>query len=88
MEGFMKYIIVMFNVRSDTMRFYNLIKKFNGFCSIVNTPHSLSRSCGISIKISNNQLNLAKQLISSNNFSSFKGIYEINISNNIPTRIY
>ena len=86
----MKYIIVMFTSRTDTMHFYNLIKKFNGFCSIINTPHSLARSCGISVKISGNQINLAQQIIRNNNLSSFKGIYEINISNNgdIPTRIY
>ena len=86
----MKYLIVMFSVRSDTMRFYNLIKKFNGFCSIINTPHSLSRSCGISVKISNNQLSLARQLIANNTFTTFKGIYEINMTNSkdIPIRIY
>jgi len=86
----MKYIIVMFTSRMDTMRFYSLIKKFNGFCSVINTPHSLARSCGISVKIGGPQINLAQQIIRNNNFSSFKGIYEVNITNNsdIPTRIY
>lgn len=80
----------MFASRTDTMHFYSLIKKFNGFCSIVNTPHSLSRSCGISVKISGSQINIAQQVITSNHFSTFKGIYEINMINNkdIPTRIY
>ena len=79
----------MFTSRSDTMRFYNILKRYNGFCSIINTPHSLSRSCGISVKISPSQVNLAKQIVSSGGFSSFKGIYELNTSNNndIPTRI-
>ena len=86
----MKYIIVMFTSRMDTMRFYSLIKNFKGFYSVINTPHSLARSCGISVKIGAQQINLAQQIIRNNNFSSFKGIYEINISNNgdIPTRIY
>ena len=85
----MKYIIVMFSSRTDTMRFYGLIKKFNGFCSIVNTPHSLSRSCGVSVKISGAQIGIAKQIILNNHFATFKGIYEINMINNkdIPTRI-
>ena len=80
----------MFTSRNDTLHFYNIIKQYNGFCSIINTPHSLSRSCGISVKISNNLLNLAKQLISNNKFTTFKGIYEINqtTQNNIPSRIY
>lgn len=86
----MKYIIVMFSSRNDTMRFYSLIKKYNGFCSVVNTPHSLARSCGISVKISSSQLTIANSLVKNNNFASFKGIYEINMVNNrdIPTRIY
>lgn len=74
--------MVMFNSRTDTMRFYSLIKKFNGFCSIINTPHSLARSCGISVKISGNQVTIAKQIIANNNFNTFNGIYEINIVNN------
>ena len=90
MEVFMKYIMVMFSSRGETMQFYALIKKFNGFCSIINTPHSLARSCGISVKISPNLLEISKQILTNNRLSSFKGIYEINILNNhdIPTRIY
>ena len=90
MEGIMKYFIVIFSARGETLHFYNLLKNFNGFCSIINTPHSLSRSCGISVKISNNQLDQAKQLISNNKFATFKGIYQINTSttNDIPTRIF
>ena len=86
----MKYIIVMFTSRNDTMRFYNIIKKLNGFCSIINTPHSLSRSCGISIKIGTNLINNATQIIKNNNFSSFKGIFEIDLSNSqaLPRKIY
>jgi len=86
----MKYIIVMFNSRNDTMRFYTLIKKFNGFCSIVNTPHSLSRSCGISVKISGTLINFARNIIVNNRFATFKGIYEISVVNNndIATRLY
>ena len=80
----------MFTSRNDTLRFYNLIKQYNGFCSIISTPHTLSRSCGISVKISNTLLNISKQLISNNKFFTFKGIYEINQSppGNIPSRIY
>ena len=80
----------MFTSRNDTLRFYNLIKQYNGFCSIISTPHALSRSCGISVKISNNLLSLSKQLTSNNKFATFKGIYEINQSTpgNIPSRIY
>ena len=86
----MKYIIVMFTSRNETMRFYHIIKNYSGFCSVINTPHSLSRSCGISVKISNNLITTASQIIKSNNFASFKGIYEVNMSSkqDIPSRIF
>ncbi len=86
----MKYVIVMFTSRTDTMRFYSLIKKSNGFCSIINTPHSLSRSCGISIKIGGNLIPMASQIIRNNNFSSFNGIFEIDLNSPqaTPKRIY
>ena len=86
----MKYTIAMFSSRTDTMHFYSLLKNFNGFCSIINTPHSLSRSCGISVKIANNLIPIAKQIISNNKFVSFKGIFELSISNTHenPKRIY
>ena len=84
----MKYIVVMFNSRNDTMRFYSLIKRYNGFCSIINTPHALSRSCGISIKIGNNLIPISSQIVRNNNFSSFKGIFEIDMHTNLAKQLY
>lgn len=86
----MKYILVVFTSRNDTLRFYNIIKKHDTLCSIVSTPHKLSRSCGISVKAQYSLLNLTKQLIFKNQFPTFNGVYEINQStpNNIPSRIY
>ena len=86
----MKYTVVVFNSRNDSMTFYNLIKRHIGFCSIINTPRTVSRACGISIKISGAYINTAIQIISSHRFSTFIGIYEINIVNRreIPNKIY
>ncbi len=86
----MKYIVVVFTSRTDTIHFYDLIKQTSTFCSTINTPRCLARSCGISVKIAGNGINLTKQIISSNKLTSFFGIYEINILNGkeIPTRIY
>ena len=85
----MKYTIVMFSSRSETMKFYNTIKNYPGFYSIINTPHSLSRSCGISVKIPDNQIINCLQIIRNNNFVSFKGIFEIFPNLNIsPKKIF
>ena len=84
----MRYIIVVFSLRNDTLAFYNTVKTKVGFCSIINTPHSLSRSCGISVKIPASGVELSRRIAS--RMSSFKGIYEINNQSNRsqPTRIY
>ena len=84
----MRYIIVVFSIRSDTLTFYNTLKTKVGFCSIVNTPHALSRSCGISVKIPASAIELARQIAS--RINSFKGIYEVNaqLGHTQPIRIY
>ena len=84
----MRYIIVVFSLRNDTLTFYNTIKTKVGFCSIVNTPHTLSRSCGISVKIPTSAIDLSRQIAS--RINSFKGIYEINtqLGRTQPIRIY
>jgi hypothetical protein len=86
----MSYLVVVFSSRNDTIKFYNILKNYSGFASIINTPHSLSRSCGISIKIGNNLLYIAQNILSTNKFLSFKGIFEMNISNQnaLPNKIY
>ena len=47
----MKYTVVVFTSRTDTMKFYNAIKNYGLFCSVINTPRRLSSSCGVSVKI-------------------------------------
>ena len=81
----MKYLVIVFSSRNETMQLYNILKNLNVYCSIINTPRLLSRSCGISVKVLNNNLELIKQLISSNRFSSFKGIFELDYKPNITT---
>ncbi len=86
----MKYIVVTFSSRTDSMSFYNIIKRHSGFCSVVNTPHIVSRACGISIKIPSANITIARNIISSGRFNAFMGIYEIAIVNHreTATKIY
>lgn len=86
----MKYITIMFKSRNDTLKFYNIMKSKGVFCSIINTPRSLSKSCGISVKTNPAGLNIAVQLLRTNNFATFNGIYEIIITPNgdATNRIY
>lgn len=77
----MNYIVVVFRSRNDTQRFYSIIKQSGQFCSIINTPRTLSKSCGISVRISNSAINISQIILSKNSFLSFNGIYSIKIFN-------
>lgn len=86
----MKYTVVAFTARNDTLLFYNIIKKNGNYSAIINTPRSIARSCGMSVKITNGSVNFARQILASGRFPTFFGIYEISIANGkeTPTKIY
>lgn len=75
----MKYTVVVFFSRTDTMKFYNYIKNYGLFCAIINTPRQLSHSCGISTKIDPRLVIYAKTIINKLKLSSFKGIFLVEI---------
>ena len=75
----MKYTLVVFASRQDTMTYYKIIKNFGLFCSIVNTPRKLSTSCGISCKIDTRLVANSIKIIKTNHLHSFKGIFLIEI---------
>ena len=86
----MKYTVVVFSSRSETMQFYNVIKNSGLFCSVINTPRTLSASCGVSTKIDNRLIQPGIMIIHKLNLRTFKGIYEITFQNQkeVATRIY
>lgn len=86
----MKYTVAVFSSRSETMKFYKVIKNYGLFCSIINTPRTLSASCGVSTKIDNRLIQPSIMVIHKLNLRTFKGIYEINLINQkeIATRVY
>lgn len=73
----MNYTFAVFSSRNDTMRFYNQIKNYGLYCSVINTPRSLSTSCGISVKIDKRLINYAPTIIKQLKLFSFKGIFNI-----------
>ena len=74
----MNYTVVVFSVRSDTMKFYNKIKNYGLYCSIINTPRSLASSCGVSVKIDKRLVHYTMGIIKALGLFSFKGVFEIN----------
>ncbi len=86
-EKIMKYTVVVFASRSDTMRFYKIIKNYGLFCSVINTPRSLSSSCGVSVKIDRRLLVYSSSIIKQSNLYSFKGIFDVELINGKETVI-
>ena len=86
----MKYTVVVFSSRSETMQFYKVIKNYGLFCSVINTPRTLSASCGVSTKIDNRLIQPSIMVLHKLHLHTFKGLYEINIINQkeLATRIY
>lgn len=86
----MKYTVVVFSSRSETIGFYKVIKNSGLFCSVINTPRVLSASCGVSTKIDSRLIQSSIQIIHKLNLRTFKGIYEITLQNQkeLATRIY
>ena len=69
---FMFYLVV-FSVRTHTLQFNALMLKNGVRCVVVSTPKRVSGVCGISVKIPESALSLARQY--AKNYSSFIGIY-------------
>ncbi|MBE7073755.1 MAG: DUF3343 domain-containing protein [Clostridiales bacterium] len=73
----MRYIIVAFKSRNETLYFANLFMK-NGYrISIVNTPSEIGHSCGISVQINQGLLSKAKDFLAIKPFKTFYGIFSI-----------
>lgn len=74
----MSYYLIVFRAKSESMRFQSLLSSYGAISDIVTTPRRISVSCGISVKIKNIDLNLAKTILSRRQFYTFAGIYLIN----------
>lgn len=75
----MRYTVVVFSSRNDTMQFYKIIKNYGLYCTVINTPRSLASSCGVSAKIDARLVNNSITIINKYGLRSFKGIYNIEI---------
>ena len=74
----MSYYLIVFRAKSESMRFQSLLSSYGVVSDTVATPRRISVSCGISVKIKNIDLNLAKAILSRRQFYTFAGIYLIN----------
>ena len=70
----MEYCIVVFWSRSEAYYFSNMLKRFEISSQLIPTPYEAGRTCGLSVKIFPEDLDISKKIVAKNNFSSFGGI--------------
>ena len=71
----MGYILAVFAVRTETMQFYNMLKRAGVNAMIVETPKTLQASCGISVKFMQTDLSMAKNILNISKMRSFVRFY-------------
>lgn len=73
----MKYLIIAFKSRNELQSFARTLRLYGITVSIVNTPRSVSVSCGLSARAEYRYLNAIKSAMSQTSFGSLLGIYLI-----------
>ena len=71
----MYYVLAVFNSRTQTMLFYNILKAKRIPCSIINNPRATKITCGICVKFYLTSLSEARAIIT-NNMTGFAGFYK------------
>ena len=73
----MKYLIISFNSRNSVITFAKLARKNGLYTSIINTPRSVSVSCGLSVRTEFQNLQSIISLLKKSNLSGLIGVYSI-----------
>ena len=80
-----EYIIAVFTIRTSTMQFSMMLNR-NGIAnSVIETPKSISASCGVSVKISTKNFQRAKEIFFQNRVKNFSRFYYVKIYRGITT---
>lgn len=71
----MEYYIAVFKSRTQTMKFQDRLRRNGLAVSIVNTPRQASLGCGLSVKFSGGDLEIIKNILTTESYHSFGGIF-------------
>ncbi len=86
----MKYLIIAYKSRNNLFS-VNRVLNLRGISTrVINTPHRLSISCGLSIRVDIKSLEVCKSVVQEINLNGFMGIFlvEINNGNDTITRVF
>ncbi len=73
----MKYLIIAFKSRTQLQNFAKTLRLYGLNVSVINTPRSISISCGLSIRTEYHYLSTIKTILLQSQFESLLGIYSI-----------
>lgn len=73
----MRDLIAVFQSRRDAMAFGRALGRFGVSVRAVTTPSAYGSGCGLSVRFPRRGLAVAERVLSSGEYQSFKGIYEV-----------
>lgn len=77
------YVIATFRSRNQTMAFRQILISYGVNASIINTPRKANVSCGISVKMPERAVEVAKEIMKRRKFDSFVGFFMVKDGQNI-----
>jgi len=72
------YYIFSFRSRSESMGFFDAATRKGLPCKLISTPRAISIGCGLSVKISVRDVELASKLLDCCNYNTFLGLFYYN----------
>lgn len=72
----MPNIIIVFKSKTEVLLFMEYLKNYGISSTTVGTPKEAKVGCGLSVKISRNNLGVAMNVLKRYNFEGFHGIYQ------------
>ena len=73
----MYYLVAVFKSRMDGMEFGSNMLKYGVRVTAVSTPRGIGSSCTMSVKFPKNAISVAQRVLSSGEYFSFVGFYNI-----------
>ena len=73
----MEYLVTAFRSRTDTVRFYEFLRRNGVNSQIINTPKQAGVGCGLSVKTSLSALETIKRAIKITALASFSGLFMV-----------
>lgn len=82
--------LVVFKTKTEVFAFIEDIRYLGISASVVSTPKEIKIGCGLSAKISDNGINVAKRIIYNGDYPTFYGIFikKLGTANSSLTKIF